>query len=292
MKLRTTVKLAGEGMANLRARSGMGFTAVTIITLAFVVLGLFLLLFFNLQNLGESLAQRLQLRVFLAEEVSPERVGDNLRDLPGVIDLAFVPKDKAMEDLRRQLGERAGLLDLVEENPLPHSYILRVAKAELIPQVAQKAQRIGGVSEVVYGRESLGKLLDFVEMVSVLSVVGTVIIFLATLFIVVNTIRLTVIARQQEISIRKLVGATNSFIRAPFLFEGIYMGLASACVASLLGDALYRILVERGVTSLPFMPMLAREAVIPQVTGVLLLLGVLLGIVGSTLSLRRYLRQG
>ncbi|MBO8127070.1 MAG: ABC transporter permease [Firmicutes bacterium] len=290
MKIITLGKLAGEGMANLRARSGMGLTAITIITLAFVVLGLFLVLFFNLNSLGTSLAQKLQLRVFLTDGASIETVGESLRSLPGVEGLEFVSKAQALEELRKQLGERSELLDLVEENPLPHTYIVRVREAELIPGIAEEAKTIVGVEEVVYGRESLGKVLDFINTVSILSVVGMVIIFLATLFIVVNTIRLTVIARKEEIAIRKLVGATDAFIRAPFVFEGIFMGLASASLASLLADFTYRLVLERAPQAIPFLPILPREAVVPQVTLSLLGLGVLLGIVGSWVSVRKYLR--
>ena len=211
MKLRTTVKLAREGMTNLRARSGMGVTAMTIITLAFIIVGFFLQIYLNLDNLGQSLAQRLQLRVFITEGAPLLQLEGALRRLPGVSGLDVITKEEALQSLKKQLGERAQLLELVDQNPLPHTFVLQVARAELIPEVAAAAADLDGVEEVVYGRESLGKLLSLVEAISWLSLAGSIVIFSATLFIVVNTIRLTVIARKQEIAIRRLVGLTPLF---------------------------------------------------------------------------------
>ncbi len=290
MKLRTTVKLAGEGMTNLRARSGLGITAVTIITLAFIIVGFFLQIYLNLDNLSQSLAQRLQLRVFVAEGASLLQLETGLRRLPGVSGLDIITKEEALQSLKKQLGERAQLLELVGQNPLPNTFVLQVERAELIPGVAAAATGLDGVEEVVYGRESLGKLLNLVDAISWLSLAGGIVIFSATLFIVVNTIRLTVIARKQEIAIRRLVGATNSFIRAPFLFEGLYMGLTAACIASLLGDLVYRLVMQEAPQVLPFLPLLPRNAVSPLVTVALFLMGILLGLSGSSISVRRYLR--
>lgn len=290
MKLRTTVKLAREGMTNLRARSGMGVTAMTIITLAFIIVGFFLQIYLNLDNLGQSLAQRLQLRVFITEGAPLLQLEGALRRLPGVSGLDVITKEEALQSLKKQLGERAQLLELVDQNPLPHTFVLQVERAELIPEVAAAAADLDGVEEVVYGRESLGKLLSLVEAISWLSLAGSIVIFSATLFIVVNTIRLTVIARKQEIAIRRLVGATNAFIRAPFLFEGLYMGLTAAAIASLLGDLVYRLVMQEAPQVLPFLPLLPRDIVSPLVTVALFLMGIFLGLFGSSISVRRYLR--
>ncbi len=267
----------------------MGFTAVTIITLAFVIQGLFIMAFLNLTSIDESLSQRLQMRVFLRDRANPIAVGESLRQFSGVDGITFVSKDEALESLRMQLGERSDLLELMTENPLPDTFIVRVNDPYELPRLAEQIQRLSEVEEVVYGQESLGKLLDLVTLISRLSLLGMAVIFLATLFIAVNTIRLTVIARRTEIEIRKLVGATAGYIRAPFIFEGIYMGLFSACVASLAGDFLYRFLLSRAPLAIPFLPILPHEVVVPQMVVVLIGLGLVMGIFGSSLSVRKYL---
>lgn len=277
-------------MANLRTRSGMGLTAVTIITLAFVIQGLFIIAFLNLNSLDESLTQRLQMRVFLRDRANPVAVGEALSRFPEVEAITFVGKDEALENLRLQLGERSDLLDLMTENPLPDTFVIKVNDPYALPQLAEQIRSFPEVEEVVYGQESLGKLLDLVTLISRCSLLGMVVIFLATLFIAVNTIRLTVIARKTEIEIRKLVGATSGYIRAPFVFEGIYMGLVSAGLASLAGDFLYRFLLTRVPTALPFLPILPREVVVPQMVAALFGLGLVMGIVGSWLSVRKYLK--
>lgn len=292
MKLRTIYRAALQGAVNLRRNRQMAIAAFLITTLSLVILGFALLSITNLNFMGETWARRVAVRVFLLDELSPAQqayLGQRLNRLDNVRTVTFVSRDEALKRLKKQFSDRPDLLEIVTENPLPDSFEVEVKEPARVAAVAAQAGRLPGVEKVDYGKSYVDPFLALTRTVWVITAVAAALLATGTLFIITNAIRLTLYARRREIEIMKLVGATDWFIRLPFVFEGVFVGLGGAAVATLAVDQAYSVIYAKAAQFLPFIPVLARELAIPRVSLVLMLSGLGVGIVGSLLSIKRYL---
>lgn len=282
----------GDAAAGFRRNGLMTVAAVTTVMVALLVVGAAVLIGLNLTRVASAVEAQVEVVAFLQEGLGPDgraRLTGALTALPGVTSARFVGRDEALRRLRAHLGEGAAFDDLVTTNPLPDSIELRLADPSMAPSVAQAVLRQPGVAEVTYG----GQVVDRVVALSrsVRLVAGLLTAFLAgvALIVVVNTIRLTVIARRQEIEIMALVGATRWFIRWPFLIEGVLQGGAAAAAAVAVLLAVYAVGVARLSAALPFLPVVGlREALEPLVVTVLVG-GAGVGVLGSLIAIRRFL---
>lgn len=203
----------------------------------------------------------------------------------------FVSREEALDRLREQFGERQDLLDSVEEmNPLRHSFEIKAEEAEQVKVVAQEVGRIEGVAEVKYRQEVVERLFSLTRSIRIAGLVLVVLLLMATVFLISNTIRLTVFARRREIGIMKLVGATDWFIRWPFILEGILLGVLGTLVSVLILRRLYDWVVASIYSSLPFIPVIPPEGIMQPLILLLFGLGFFVGAFGSLVSLRRFLR--
>lgn len=203
----------------------------------------------------------------------------------------FVSREEALDRLREQFGERQDLLDFVEEmNPLRHSFEIKAEEAEQVKVVAQEVGRIEGVAEVKYRQEVVERLFSLTRSIRIAGLVLVVLLLMATVFLISNTIRLTVFARRREIGIMKLVGATDWFIRWPFILEGILLGVLGTLVSVLILRRLYDWVVASIYSSLPFIPVIPPEGIMQPLILLLFGLGFFVGAFGSLVSLRRFLR--
>jgi cell division transport system permease protein len=220
----------------------------------------------------------------LAQEVQ-SRAGD--------ADVVYVDRATALSRLRVDLGELAGALDGLTQNPLPPS--LEVTPREALPPVrlrmlsAQLAQ-LPFVQEVDYGREWLDKLEALGKVSRAFGMGGLIAVLGAALLMVANTIRLAVYARRDEIEIMKLVGATDGYVRAPFLLEGVMQGVMGAALALLAVFAMQRWLLPRAQAAFAFAAGAAPPRVLPVHGAMFLGLGAVLGLFGSWLAVARFLR--
>ena len=283
---------AADAAAGFRRNGLMTAAAVTTVMVALLVVGAAVLLGLNLARVASAVEAQVEVVAFLQEGLGGEggaRVTAALAGLPGVASVHFVTRDEALRRLQDQLGSGGGFDDLVKTNPLPDSVELQLTDPVLAPTVAQAVSRQPGVSEVTYG----GQVVDRVVALSrsVRLVAGLLIAFLAgvALIVVVNTIRLTVIARRQEIEIMHLVGATRWFIRWPFLIEGFLQGAAAAGGAVIVLLLVYALGVARLGASLPFLPLVGMREVLEPVAAAVLLGGAGVGVLGSMIAIRRFL---
>jgi cell division transport system permease protein len=293
MKVSTIGRAALQGAINLRRNRQMALAAFFITTLSLIILGFALLSIANLNFMGDTWARRVAVRVFLVNELNPVQqayLAERLKRMEGVRAATFVSRDEALERLKKQFAERRDVLEIVAENPLPDSFEVEVKEPRGIAAVAKQIERLPGVEKVDYGKVYVDPFLALKRTVWVITAVAAVLLGLGTLFIITNAIRLTLYARRREIEIMKLVGATDWFICLPFVFEGVIVGLGGAAVATLAVDQTYLAVYGKATRFLPFVPLLAREVAIPQVSLVLMLSGLAVGVLGSLLSLQRYLR--
>ena len=281
-----------DALGGIRRNALMTAAATSTIVVALAVAGCGLLVSANLIHLAAMLEGQVEVVGFLRDGLSTAQQQDLLSRItagPGVRSAKIVGRSAALGRLQRAFGTSASVTDLLPANPLPDSIEVRVTDAARTRAVAAAIQQIPGVEEVVFGAPVVDRLVAATRAVRVGGGIAAALLAAAALLIIVNTIRLTVAARRQEIEIMTLVGATPGFIRWPFLIEGALQGAAGALVTTALLAAGYVFLVTRVSASLPFLPMLPPGSILPLALAVVWALGIAVGVCGSEIGLRRYL---
>ncbi|MGE5704091.1 MAG: permease-like cell division protein FtsX, partial [Clostridia bacterium] len=262
MKTRTLGRHVREGVKNLGRNGWMTFASISAVTITLFILGVFLLLAFNVNHIAQSIEKQVEIRVFLdllADKPTVEQVGEKLKALPKVESVQFVSKEEGMVKFKDSMGEKSYLLDgLEKENPFPDSYVVKTKLPQDTASVAKLIQEIPSVSSVNYGEGTVEKLFVTTKMVRNVGIVFIVGLSFTAMFLIANTIKLTIVARRREIEIMKLVGATNWFIRWPFFVEGLTMGLVGALIPIvILGVGYYYLLDSIDlVAAIPFFKLL------------------------------------
>lgn len=285
---RTIVRDALDGV---RRNALMAAAATSTIVVALAVAGGGLLVSANLIHLAALLEGQVEVVGFLRDGLSAAQQQDALARIaavPGVRSATIVDRAAALGRLQRTFGA-SSLADLLPANPLPDSIEVRVTEAARTRAVAAAIQQTPGIEEVVFGAPVVDRLVAATRAVRLGGGVAAAFLAAAALLIIVNTIRLTIAARRQEIEIMTLVGATRGFVRWPFLIEGALQGAAAALLTSVLICAGYWFLTARASMSLPFLPMLPGSEILPAVLAVVWGLGIAVGVCGSEIGLRRYL---
>ncbi len=294
MKIRTMEYFIKEALTSLKRNGLMSFASVTTVALSLLILGMFLVMVLNLNNMASALESQVQISVYLQDgltDLEMREVGTRITKIPGVVQVNFVGKEEAMSRFKERLGEQQGLLNaLGEANPLPNAFEVKVDNTERVKTAAQTMMQLKGVENAKFGQEVVEQLFALTKMVRIFGLIIIVFLALAALFIISNTIRITVFARRKEIGIMKYVGATNWFIRWPFLLEGMMLGFGGALVAVLFLNETYGVLIHQVYESLAFLPLIPQYPFITNISVVLLVTGTVIGALGSTISLRRYMK--
>lgn len=284
-------------LENLTRNPVLNLVAAVTISLALLIMGAFLLLYVNMQNLVESSTKALMVSVYLKDGFSPpaiDRLKKDCTALPGVKSIKFISKDEALTDLKKRLGQQGGLLDGLDENPLPASFDLEIdadyRHDHKIEALIGKIKSFAGVDEIRYAWEWAEKLQGVMGLVRMGGYVLGGLLFAAIVFIIANTIKLTVLSRQEELEIMRLVGATEWFIRAPFFIEGLVQGLVGSVAAMLTLWGGFQLLLNHvhwplglAMVKLNFLPLSWSWAVVAT--------GPVLGLLGSLMSLGRFLQK-
>lgn len=283
---------AADAWTSFRRNGLMTAAAVTTVTVALLVVGSAVLIGLNLARIAAVLEDQVQVVAFLRDRLTAAEAADvrsAASDLPGVASVQFVGRDEALARLQAQLGEGDAFGDLVSTNPLPDSLEVRPGDPQQAPAVARAVAALPGVVEVSYGGQVVDRLMALTRGVRVVAALLTLFLTAVALVVVVNTIRLTIIARRREIEIMQLVGATRWFVRWPFLIEGLLQGAAAAAAAALVLGTIYTVGVLRLQATMPFLPVVAvGDAARPMVLA-LLASGLGVGAAGSLIAIRRFL---
>jgi cell division transport system permease protein len=294
MKIRTMEYFIKESLNSLKRNGLMSFASVTTVALSLLILGMFLVMVLNLNNMASALESQVQISVYLQDglsELEMREVGTRITKLPGVVQVNFISKEEAMKRFKERLGEQQSLLNaLGDVNPLPNAFEVKVDRTDRVKTVAQAMMQLKGVENAKYGQEVIEQLFALTKMVRIFGLVIIVFLALAALFIISNTIRITVFARRKEIGIMKYVGATDWFIRWPFLLEGMMLGFGGALLAVFFLNETYGVLIHQVYESLAFLPLIPQYPFITNISVVLLVTGTVIGALGSTISLRRFMK--
>lgn len=282
-----------DAIGGLRRNGLMAAAATTTIAIALMVAGGGVLASVNLAHLASVLESQVEIVGLFRRDLTLQqqhRVLAAAKDLPGVRAAELVGRAEALRRLQKTYGSLASVGSHLKRNPLPDSIEVRASGAGQVRAVAASLERIAGVEEVLYGTPVVDRIVALTRAVRITGAALAGALFAAALLIVLNTIRLTIAARRQEIEIMTLVGATPGFIRGPFVLEGVLQGAAAALAATAVLVAVYAYLAVQIAGSLPFLPVLPPRDALPGALAVVWLLGIAVGIAGSEIGMRRYLR--
>ncbi|MDD3305608.1 MAG: permease-like cell division protein FtsX [Acetobacterium sp.] len=277
----------------------MSAASVLSVIAALIILGIFLILTINVQEVTKDVESKLELKIFLQSDFTDTQktaIEQALEKSALVENVTFESAEEALEKFTVSLEDYAPLLSGYnsENNPMPASFVVRVTDPEDMDEVQNLAMSFSGqgVEYVRYGQEYVEALVSFNKFTNTLSLVVLVVLSMISIFIIYNTIKLTVFARRREIGIMKYVGATNAYIRAPFILEGTLLGLVGAIVAFLIIRITYYYILGLVGGNL-FLPvdatLAAPDAVMGQLIFFFLLYGGFIGAVGSVFAIRKFL---
>ena len=272
----------------------MAVASVLTVTLSMFILGVFLCAVLNINHMATYLENQVEMTVYLKDGLNTEQVmavGKKLKALPDLKEIKFTNKDQAMAEFKQRLGDQQGILDAINGNPLPSSYSTSFATPASLKNAVSIVTQYPEVDSVQYGQDIIEQLYKVAQVIRIGGIILIVFLAGAELFIISNTIRLTVFARRREIQIMKYVGATNGFIRWPFIFEGMIIGfIGSGLSAFILWEGYKVVLMEMAQAGIVFIPMSPLWPFIGYMTIMLLAAGIIIGILGSTISLRKYMK--
>lgn len=283
-----------ETVTSLVRNRFMAVASILTVTLSMFILGAFLSAVLNINHMATYLESQVEMTVYLKDGIKTDdvmAVGKQLKQLNGLKGISFTNKDQALANFRESMGDQAALLDSMNGNPLPASYKISFQSPDQLQDAVNLVKKYPQVDDVQYGQEIVEQLYRVAQFIRISGII--LILFLATaeLFIISNTIRLTVFARRREIQIMKYVGATNGFVRWPFLFEGMVIGFIGSGISSILLWLCYRMIQEEiHNAGLVFIPLLTMYPFIVHVAIFLLAAGIIIGALGSAISLRKYMK--
>jgi cell division transport system permease protein len=304
MTLRSWGTALRDALHSMTQSALMSIASIATVTVSLLVLAVVLLLAFNLEHMATSVEQQVEIKVYLcaANDENPkcgqkeptaaelQAAVAEVQKIPGVKQAKFVSREEAFERMKKEFGEQKDVLEGIDATALRNSIEVQTEETKLVQSVATSISALAVVSMVNYGQEYVEKLLAFTQAVRYGGIGLVLMLVIATVLTIANTVRLAVYARRREISIMKLVGATDWYIRRPFMVEGIFLGSFGAMLAMLLTGSGYNRVVTYMYTNVPFLPVLPPQEVLTDMTTSLMVLGGVLGAIGSLVSMRRFLK--
>lgn len=285
-----------QGFTQILRNRGMSVASIFSILAMLFILGIFFVIVVNLNLFTEVVKQDYdQIEVYLKDEVTVEQAEDLMEQIDafdGAADVSYRSKEDAMSIMKERWGESAYLLDSLGDNPLPASILVSVDSIEEAESVSSLASDLDGVEDVQYFRETVEKLTKVTNFLQMGAIIVMVFLIIVSIVVVSNTIKLTVFARSKEIKIMKYVGATNWFIRGPFMAEGIIIGIFAAVISTIMVTLLYAKVVSgigTQVIAITSCPLISVGYLAVNMLVIFLALGVSIGAWGSIISMRKFL---
>ena len=271
MKIRTMRYFISEALQSFWRNSFMTIASIATVALSFFILGIFMTLVANLDYFAENLESQVQISIYLKEDVSTDQimsVGKRLKQMEDVKEITFTNKDQAMDKLRNRMKDQPGILNALEgKNPLPSSYEITFTDPAAVKRTARIVADYPEVESTHYGQEIIEQLFQITSVIRWGGIALVIFLTLATLFIISNTIRLTV-----------------------FALEGLFLGFIGGLIADIVLFQFYEFVTVAIHRSLAFLPLVSMYPFMYRMAGVLLIISMIIGAVGSTISLKRYMK--
>jgi cell division transport system permease protein len=293
VRLSTITYYFREAFQSVLRNSWLSLASIGVVAVSLLILGSSLLLVLNANNIAANLESSVEITLFLKDGTSSDQIEDlqdSIKARPEVAEVKFISKTQALEEMKQNFGDNQDILaGLEEKNPLPDALRIKTYSVEQVEPLALQLESVEEVDQVRYGQGVVEKLLALSKWVRTAGLVTMCLLGLAAVFLIATTIRLSVFARRKEIGIMKMLGATNWFVRFPFLLEGMFLGLTGSVLAVVAVYFGYLSLIARIEMSLPFFQLVSDRNVLVPLIEALLGLGLGIGMAGSMISLRKFL---
>ncbi|MCY6483307.1 permease-like cell division protein FtsX [Clostridium aestuarii] len=295
MKISSLKYFSMDALKSLKRNKALSMASIITVSLTLFMFGIFLLTMLNANNIIKNVESKLEVQVFLKDDIKQadkESIERTIKSMDAIVDVEYETKTQALDKYKEQLGEenKELLEGLDKENPLPESFIVKVEKAEGIEKVVDEIKDMTGVEEVGANEEIVNKIASLTKGVKWIGLAALVILIPISLLLIGNTIKLAVYSRKREIGIMKYVGATDGFIRWPFIIEGMIIGLIGSLVSTVLLNYLYKFTYYKLSSAIMMLDLIKPAYFLGSVLWVFVIAGITIGALGSILSIRKFLR--
>ncbi len=283
-----------EGFAGIFLNGFMSFAAITVIAACLLIVCTFSLVAYNIGLAVSELEGQSEIIVYIDETLTDQQARDiesEIADIENVQSVSFISKDQAFDEYLETLGEDAYVMESYrEQNPLRDSYRITMADIELHAQTVAQLELLDGIAESNSSKEISDRLIQIRGVVNAVSYTLIALLGLVSIFITANTVKLAMFSRRDEIAIMRMVGATNRFIRAPFIVEGILLGMFAAVVAYLSLWGVYGYIGEQLTKGTEILTLVPFEQFSAQLMIMLLCASVVIGVFGSVFTIRKFMK--
>lgn len=295
MKISTGGRHLREGFKNIWRNGWMSFASVSSVAITLLILSVFLTIALNAVQMRQFVTDQLQISVYLDTKITTAQghiIEQEIQKIPGVKSVQYITKEQGLAHMQQVLGSQQVVLSQIGPNPLPDEIIVKSTDPKQTASIGHQINDLPGVAEVKDGLAIVNKLYRVLDLVRNIGLVLVVALVITAMFLISNTIKVTIFSRRREIEIMKLVGATNWFIRWPFLVEGMVIGVMGALLpfAAVVAGYVYLFHFAAGVFPGLNFPLVLPLAVANKLGIVIFGLGLLIGVWGGVMSIRKFLR--
>lgn len=297
MRYNVLTYLIGEGFSNVFKNKKQAMTSIGMMCVTMLIFGIFFVMGENLNHFVDQVQSEQGIQVFMKLDSTDEQISklkQDLLNIDGINTVDFISQSQALQQIKERFGEKAYLLEGRDESIFQVSYVVTLTDLSNSSKIQEQIKKLDNVDEIRSSNETIGTLVKIAKGIRIATYVISICLIVFAIFIIANTIKLTVHARRREISIMKYVGATNGFIRWPFAVEGMIIGVIAGIISTALLAAIYSLAVGNdgfaGFISKMGLTLLNFSELINLVVIVYLVLGIGIGVLGSTISMRKYLK--
>lgn len=293
----TNTYLIKEGYENLKKHGSKTFSTMLIICATMLVLGIFIILFTNVNKNVETVKVEQGIQAFVedtATDADIEYIKDAIKKIDGVGEIRYISKDEAYEDAKNVFKDQEYFLEGLDKVQIfPASYVIKFADIEKADNIKSQIEKIDGIYKVKYNSSTINAVISISKIANIFLLGIGVVLLVVSIFIISNTIKLAVYSNKREIFIMRYIGATNKFIKKPFVIEGAIMGIVSALISFMLISIAYVVIyarIPKVGSSLGVFGFIPYSSLWWMILAIYIVLGLFIGILGSSISIKKYLK--
>lgn len=293
----TNTYLIKEGYENLKKHGSKTFSTMLIICATMLVLGIFMILFTNVNKNVETVKVEQGIQAFIedtATDADIEYIKDAIKKIDGVGEIRYISKDEAYEDAKNVFKDQEYFLEGLDKVQIfPASYVVKFADIEKADNIKSQIEKIDGIYKVKYNSSTINAVISISKIANIFLLGIGVVLLVVSIFIISNTIKLAVYSNKREIFIMRYIGATNKFIKKPFVIEGAIMGIVSALISFMLISIAYVVIyarIPKVGSSLGAFGFIPYTSLWWMILAIYIVLGLFIGILGSSISIKKYLK--
>ncbi len=294
MKISTVKYFIIDALKSLKRNKTVSMASVATVAATLFILGVFLLIVFNVNAGVQELGAKLEVKIYLKDSVTisdKSAIERAVSKVQGVSEVKFEDKGDALNKVKQQFGpdDKSLVQGFEKQNPFPNAYVVKVDNPEVVSNVVKAANGLKGIDKVKDVREVVDKIIKITDTLKIIGLVLFIILVSVSLFLIGNTIKLTVYSRKKEIGIMKFVGATDWFIRWPFIIEGMILGMSGAIISTGVLYYAYKLVFEKYTSAVLGITLMNPHFILSTTLWQFMLGGLVIGAIGSSISIRKFL---